>query len=45
VIVQRVVTSGLEAESWTVLGEDGWPVGPIERFLPGHQEEAAADAS
>ena len=32
-IVQRVVTSGLEAESWTVLGEDGWPVGPIERFL------------
>ena len=32
-IVQRVVTSGLEAESWTVLGEDGSPVGPIERFL------------
>lgn len=33
VIVQRVVTSGLEAESWTVLEEDGGLVGPIERFL------------
>jgi len=33
VIVQRVVMPGLGSESWTVLGEDGWPVGPIERFL------------
>jgi integrase/recombinase XerD len=32
-LVQRVVMPGQGTESWTVLGEDGLPVGPAERFL------------
>lgn len=31
--VQRVLAPGSRVESWTVLGEDGSPVGPVERFL------------
>jgi integrase/recombinase XerD len=31
--VQRVLVEGAGAESWTVLGADGDPVEPIERFL------------
>ena len=31
--MQRVVMPGQGAESWTVLGDDGLPVGPAERFL------------
>jgi len=31
--VQRVVMPGQGTESWTVLGNDGVPVGPAERFL------------
>jgi len=31
--VQRVLMPGSEAESWTVLGGDQVPVGPVERFL------------
>lgn len=31
--MQRVVMPGLGTESWTVLGDDGLPVGPAERFL------------
>lgn len=31
--VQRVLAPGSGVESWTVLGEDGCPVGPVERFL------------
>ncbi|MEC4017110.1 site-specific integrase [Streptomyces sp. H27-D2] len=31
--VQRVVMPDSEAESWTVLGDDQVPVGPIERYL------------
>ncbi len=31
--VQRVVVPGSRRESWSVLGEDGAPVGPIERYL------------
>src|SRR5208282_86295 len=32
-IVQRVVMPITEAESWTVLGDDGTPVGPVENYL------------
>jgi integrase len=32
-VVQRVVMPVTEAESWTVLGDDGDPVGPIETYL------------
>ena len=31
--VQRVLMSGSEAESWTLLGDDQIPVEPVERFL------------
>lgn len=31
--VQRVRVAGARSESWTVLGEDGGPVEPVERFL------------
>jgi integrase/recombinase XerD len=31
--VQRVLMPGLEAESWTVVGDDDVPVEPVERFL------------
>src|SRR5664279_1770757 len=31
--VQRVVLPGSAGESWTVLGDDGVPVEPVERFL------------
>ena len=31
--VQRVAPSGSRVESWTVLGDDDVPVGPIERYL------------
>ena len=31
--VQRVLVPGSVVESWTVLGEDGRPVGPVDRFL------------
>jgi integrase/recombinase XerD len=31
--VQRVVLPGSAGESWTVLGDDGVPVDPVERFL------------
>lgn len=31
--VQRVVLPGTRVESWTVLGDDDLPVGPIERWL------------
>src|SRR5438094_128852 len=31
--VQRVVLPDSETESWTVLGDDGVPVEPVERFL------------
>jgi integrase/recombinase XerD len=31
--VQRVVMPGSEQVSWTVLGDDQVPVGPVERFL------------
>lgn len=31
--VQRVLVPGSGVESWTVLGEDGRPVGPVDRFL------------
>lgn len=31
--VQRVVMPGSGVESWTVLGDDDAPVGPVERFL------------
>jgi integrase/recombinase XerD len=31
--VQRVVSPARRAESWTVLGDDDAPVGPIERYL------------
>lgn len=31
--VQRVLIEGVRVESWTVLGEDGVPVEPVERFL------------
>jgi hypothetical protein len=33
VLVQQVVMPGSRRESWTVLGEDGVPVEPVERFL------------
>jgi integrase/recombinase XerD len=33
VLVQRVVMPGSLVESWTVLGEGGGPVEPIERYL------------
>ncbi|MFJ8391146.1 site-specific integrase [Streptomyces sp. NPDC094438] len=32
-LVQRVVSSVTRQESWTVLGDDDAPVGPIERYL------------
>ncbi len=32
-LVQRVVSPVAQQESWTVLGEDDVPVGPIERYL------------
>jgi len=31
--VQRVVAPGSRRESWTVLGGDGVPVEPVERYL------------
>jgi integrase/recombinase XerD len=31
--VQRVVVAGSRRESWTVLGQDGVPLEPVERFL------------
>ena len=31
--VQRVLIAGVRVESWTVLGDDGVPVEPVERFL------------
>ncbi len=31
--VQRVVMPASRAESWTVLGDDDIPVGPVERYL------------
>ncbi|MEU4290923.1 tyrosine-type recombinase/integrase [Kribbella sp. NPDC026596] len=31
--VQRVLSPATQLESWTVLGDDGGPVGPVERFL------------
>jgi integrase/recombinase XerD len=31
--VQRVLAPGSGVESWTVLGDDGGPIGPVERFL------------
>jgi len=31
--VQRVEVPGSRVESWTVLGDDGVPVGPVERYL------------
>src|SRR5260370_30390898 len=31
--VQRVAMPGSGLESWTVLGDDGVPVGPVERYL------------
>jgi hypothetical protein len=31
--VQRVATPTSRVESWTVLGDDDIPIGPIERFL------------
>lgn len=31
--VQRVAMSGSRVPSWTVLGDDGAPVGPVERYL------------
>jgi integrase/recombinase XerD len=31
--VQRVLSSVVGVESWTVLGEDGAPIGPVEGFL------------
>jgi integrase/recombinase XerD len=33
VLVQRVVSPTTRQESWTVLGDDDVPVGPIERYL------------
>ncbi|WP_034267055.1 site-specific integrase [Actinospica robiniae] len=32
-LVQRVVSPATRLESWTVLGGDGLPVGPVERYL------------
>lgn len=32
-LVQRVAMAGARMESWTVLGDDGVPFGPVERFL------------
>ena len=31
--VQRVLSPVYGVESWTVLGDDGSPIGPVERFL------------
>jgi hypothetical protein len=31
--VQRVLLPGTRVESWTVLGDDGVPVAPVERWL------------
>jgi len=31
--VQRVEVPGSRVESWTVLGDDGVPIGPVERYL------------
>lgn len=31
--MRRVVVSGSFVESWTVLGDEGGPVEPIERYL------------
>jgi hypothetical protein len=31
--VQRVAMPAVRLESWTVLGDDGSPVQPVERFL------------
>lgn len=31
--VQRVVVSSSRRESWTVIGDDGVPIGPVERYL------------
>ena len=32
-LVARVVMPDSRRESWTVLGPDGVPVGPVERYL------------
>lgn len=32
-LVQRVMMPASSLESWTVLGDDGLPVGPVERYL------------
>jgi hypothetical protein len=32
-LVQAVVLPGPGTRSWTVLGDDDVPVGPVERFL------------
>jgi len=32
-LVQRVVMPASSLESWTVLGDDDLPVGPVERYL------------
>ncbi|MFI9559800.1 site-specific integrase [Nonomuraea endophytica] len=32
-LVQRVVVPHSLVESWTVLGDDAWPIEPIERYL------------
>src|SRR5712692_35233 len=31
--VQRILITGSQAGSWTLLGDDGVPVEPVERFL------------
>jgi integrase/recombinase XerD len=33
VLAQRVLTPGSGAESWTLLGDDGEVVEPVERYL------------
>ena len=32
-LVQRVLMPASSLESWTVLGDDDLPVGPVERYL------------
>jgi integrase/recombinase XerD len=32
-LVQRVLVPASSLESWTVLGDDDLPVGPVERYL------------
>jgi integrase/recombinase XerD len=33
VLVQRVAVPCSAVPSWTVLGDDGWSIEPVERFL------------